>query len=101
MKKSVLMLALIAIFLSANVVAQTAPKSTKAKTEVKASNKACCDKTTAEASKVKGEACKDNANAKPCCKDKANAEAKPCSKDQAKTDAKPCCKDTKVETAKK
>lgn len=102
MKKSVLMLALIAIFLSANVVAQTAQKKSTTKTEVKASAKPCCDKSTADASKVKGEGCKDKANAeaKPCCKDKANAGAKPCNKDQAKADAKPCCKD-KVETAKK
>ncbi len=107
MKKSVLMLALIAIFLSANVVAQQAQKSAT-KTEVKAADKPCCDKSA-----VKSEGCKDKAtadakpcnkdkacaDAKPCCKDKANAEAKPCAKDVAKTDAKPCCKGI-VDTAK-
>ena len=53
MKKSVLMLALIAIFLSANVVAQTAPKSTKAKTEVKA--KAEVKEAKAEVKEAKAE----------------------------------------------
>ena len=73
MKKSVLMLALVAIFLSANLVAQTAQKSTKAKTEVKASDKPCCDKAA-----TKSEGCKDkaSADAKPCCKDKAETAKK-------------------------
>ena len=86
MKKNLFILALIAIFVSVNVMAQTAVKSTTAsKTEVKAADKACCkDAKTCDAKEVKSGA---------CCKDKASADKKSCCQGKEMAGGKACCKD--------
>jgi len=104
MKKNLFILALVAMFVSVNVMAQTAAKATTAasKTEVKA----CCkDGKTAEGTAVKSHACsndKATADKKACCKDK---DAKACCKDKAagasckdgaKSADKSCCADKKA-----
>lgn len=80
MKKNIFILALVAMFVSVSVMAQTpAPKKAETKKE-------CCEKGAKSGDK----AC--SKEGKACCKEGAKGEAKACCKDAKKGEAKACAK---------
>ena len=87
MKKNIFILALVAMFVSTTVMAQTAaPKKAETKKE-------CCKDGAKSGDKA---CCKEDAKA---CKEGAKGEAKAC-KDSKKADSKACCSDGKKAAAK-
>lgn len=99
MKKNLFILALVAIFVSVVVVAQTTDKK-KVETKATTETKACCDKgTDASKTKVAGDktCTKAEGDVKTCNKEK-EGETKACCKDKVEGEKTACTKEKEGET---